>query len=68
MSLVEVGVRPLSLRHEKDLDDAVAAATTLVYYNDPLRLSVPYVYLLEMLPDPTDGLLKSILSIKLILI
>ena len=36
--------------NEKDLDEAVAATTTLVYYNDPLRLAVPYVYLLEILP------------------
>ena len=48
----------LNQRHEKDLDEAVAAATTLVFYNDPLRLAVPYVYLLEMLLEPPDGLLK----------
>ena len=36
----------LNQRHEKDLDEAVVATTTLVYYNDPLRLAVPYVYLL----------------------
>ena len=48
----------LNQRHEKDLDEAVAAATTLVYYNYPLRLAVPYVYRLEMLPEPPNGLLK----------
>ena len=58
----------LNQRHEKDLDEAVSAATTLVYYNDPLRLAVPYVYLLEMLPESPDGLIKSILSLTLILI
>ena len=58
----------LNQRHEKDLDKAVAAANTLVYYNDPMRLAVPFVYLLEMLPDPPDGLLKSILSLTLIII
>ena len=36
----------LTRRHEKDLDEAVATATTLIYYNNPLRLAVPYVYLL----------------------
>ena len=56
----------LNQKHEKDLDKAVAAATTLVYYNDPLRLAVPYVHLLEMLPEPPNGLLKSILSLTLI--
>ena len=58
----------LNQRHEKDLDEAVSAATTLVLYNDPLRLAVPYVYLLEMLPKPPNGLLKSNLSLTLILI
>ena len=58
----------LNLRHEKYLDEAVAAATTLVYYNDPLRLAVTYVYLLKMLPEPPDGLIKSILSLALVLI
>ena len=58
----------LNQRQEKDLDEAVAAATTLIYYNDLLRLTFPYVYLLEMLPEPPDGLLKSILSLTLILI
>ena len=58
----------LNRRHEKYLDKAVAAATTLVYYNDPLRLAVPYVYILEILTEPPDGLLKSILSLTLIII
>ena len=58
----------LNQRHEKDLDEAVSAATTLVFYNDPLRLAVPYEYLLEMLPEPPDGLLKSLFSLPLILI
>ena len=31
-------------------------------------MAVPYVYLLEILPEPPDGLLKSILSLTLILI
>ena len=48
----------LNQRHEKYIDEAVAAATTLVYYNDPLRLAVPYVYILEMPTEPPDGLLK----------
>ena len=48
----------LNQRHEKYLDKAVAAATTLVFYNDPLRLAVTYVYLLEMLPEPPEGLIK----------
>ena len=58
----------LKQRHEKDLDEAVAAATTLIYYNDPLHLAVTYVYLLEILPEPTNGLLNSMLSLTLILI
>ena len=58
----------LNQRHEKDLDEAVAAATTLVYCNDPMRLAVSYLYPLEMLPEPPDGLLKSLFYITLILI
>ena len=58
----------LNQRHIKDLDEEVAAATTLVLYNDPLRLAVTYIYLSEMLPEPPDVLLKSIFSITLILI
>ena len=58
----------LNQRHEKYLDEAVAAATTLVFYNDPLHLEVLYVYFLEMLTEPPDVLLKSIFSLTLILI
>ena len=65
---VQGGYAHLNQRHETYLNEAVAAATTLVYYNDPLRLAVPYLYLLEILPEPHDGLLKSILSLALILI
>ena len=58
----------LNQRHEKDLDEAVAAATTIVYYNDTLQLAVTNVYIFEILPEPPDGLLKSNLSLTLILI
>lgn len=51
---------------EKDLDEAVHAATAFVFYDDPLRLAVPYEYLFKRLPEPPDGMLKSILSLGLI--
>ena len=57
----------LNQRHEQDVDEAVAAPTTLVFYNDPLRLAVPYVYILEMLTEPSNGLLKSISFLHLYL-
>ena len=58
----------LNQKQKKDLDEKVAAETTLVFFDDPLHLAVPYVYFLEMLPEPPDGLLKSILSLTLMLI
>ena len=48
----------LNKKHEKYLDEAVSATTTFIFYNDPLHLTVPYVYFLEILPEPPDGLIK----------
>ena len=50
----------LNQRHE--------TACKISYYNDPLCLADPYVYLLEILPEPPNGLLKLIFSITPILI
>ena len=47
----------------KDLDEAVAEATVIHYYNDPLHLAVPYMFFMEILPEPPDGLTKSTLSL-----
>ena len=58
----------LNQKSEKDLDQAVAAATTLVFYDDPLHLAVPYIYFLKMVPEPPDGLMRSTLSLALILL
>ena len=52
---------------EKDLDEAVAAATQLVYYDYPLHLTITYVFFLKLLPEPPDGILKLFLSFTLIL-
>ena len=46
---------------------AVAAATVTVFYDDPIHLEIPYIYFMERLPEPPDGLLKSMLSFTLIL-
>ena len=58
----------LNQRTEKDLDEAVQAASRIVYYDDPVRLAVPYEFLMARLPEPPDGLLKSALSLGLILL
>ena len=52
---------------EPDLDEAIAEATKLVYYDDPLHLAIPYNFFMEMLPEPPDGMLKSALAFTLIL-
>ena len=57
----------LNQRIEKDLDEAVADATVAVFHDDPLRLAIPYVYILERLPEPPDGYIKSMLALTLIL-
>eukprot|EP00957_Ditylum_brightwellii_P174099 13255996-Ditylum_brightwellii.AAC.1 len=47
---------------EKDLDEAAHAATAIIYYDDPLCLAIHYEYLLKRLPEPPDGITKSLLS------
>ena len=37
-----------------------------MYYDDPLRLAVPYEYLYKALPEPPDGKLLKLFSIALI--
>ena len=51
---------------EKDQDEAVAAATALVYYDDPLHLAIPYMFFLELFRETPNGMIKSILSYTLI--
>ena len=53
---------------DKDLNEAVDAATRVVYYDDPLRLTVPYNYFLERHKEPPDGFLKSAFAIGLIVL
>ena len=57
----------LHQQSDKDLDDAVAAATAKVIYDDPLNLAIPYTFLLERLPKPPEGAIKPMLSLTLIL-
>ena len=57
----------LNQRLENDLDEAVKDATVAVFHDDPLRLAIPYVHILEHLPEPPDGYIKSMLSLTLIL-
>jgi hypothetical protein len=57
----------LNQKINKDLDETVSAATAIKYYDDPLHLEIPYQFFMEMLPEPPDGLTKSILSLTLII-
>ena len=58
----------LNQSSEKDLDEAVHAATAIIYYDDPLRMTIPYEFLLKRLPEPPDGLTKGLLSLSLIIV
>ena len=57
----------LNQSSEKDLDEAIHAATAFIYYDDPLRVAIPYEFLLKRLPEPPDGITKSILSMSIII-
>lgn len=58
----------LNQRRENDLDEAVIEANTVMYYDDPLRISTPYEYLAKRLPRPPDGYVKATLSLGLIVL
>ena len=45
----------------QDLDEVLAAACTIKYYNDPLHLAVTYLFFMNLLPEPPDGFVKSFL-------
>ena len=45
-------------RRVEDLDKAVADATVAIFHDDPLRLVILYVYILERLPEPPYGYMK----------
>ena len=51
----------------QDLDEALAAACAIRYYDDYLHLAVPYIFFMHLLPEPPDGFVKSFLSLALIL-
>ena len=57
----------LNQSNEKDLDEAIQTATAIIYYDDPLHLAIPYEFLLERLPEPPDGITKSLLSLTIII-
>ena len=64
---VKGGYARFHQQSDKDLEYAVASATAIVFYDDPLNLAIPYIFLLLSLPGPPDGALKSMLSLTLIL-
>ena len=51
----------------QDIDEALAAVCAIRYYDDPLHLAVPYLFFIDLLPEPPDGFVKSFLSLALIL-
>ena len=51
----------------KGIEYAVAAATDIALYGDPLHLEILYILFLERLPNPPDGALKSMLLLTLVL-
>ena len=58
----------LNQKGDKDLEEAVEAASIVMYYDDPLRLSIPYEFLHKRLPKPPDGIIKASLTLGAILI
>ena len=48
-------------------DEAVENAHSIVYYDDPLRLAIPYEFLVKWLPEPPYVMLKTIFLIGPIL-
>ena len=42
----------------QDLDEALAAACTIKYYDDSLHLAVPYLFFMDLLPEPPDVFVK----------
>ena len=57
----------LHQKMNKDLDEAVATTPVIHYCDDSLHLAVTYLFFVEVLPDPPDGLTKSTLYLALIL-
>ena len=57
----------LNQKAVQDLDEALAAACAITYYDDPLHLAVPYIFFMDLLPEPPDGCIKSSLFLTLIL-
>ena len=48
----------LNQKAVQDLDEALAAACAIIYYDDPLHLAVPYMFYMDLLPRPSDGFIK----------
>ena len=61
-----VGYAHIHQQSDKYLENSVDSATDKVFY-DSLYVAIPYTLLLERLPDPPDGALKSMLSLIFII-
>ena len=57
----------LHQQSDKDLEDAVSTDTSKLFYDNPFHFSILYTLLLELIPEPLDVTLWSILSVTIIL-
>ena len=57
----------LQQQSDKYIEDAFAAATAKLFYDNPLNLAIAYILLLVRLTDPPDGAFKYMISLTLIL-
>ena len=55
---VKGGYTRLNEKLEKGLDYSVKASTIIVCYDEPLRLAIPYEFLVKRLQDPPYGVVK----------
>lgn len=53
---------------DTELNDAISASQAVLFYDDPLLLSVPYDFLMKRLPEPPDGIIKTSLCLGAIII
>jgi len=52
----------LNQKTNEDVRDALNTAARAQFYDDPLRLSVPYNYLAQALKEPPDGITKRVIA------
>ena len=53
----------LEQQNNTEATDALEAASNILYFNDPLRLSVPYHYIARIKPEPPDCFLARLTAL-----